>query len=156
RARTWDVLPGAKAAAQDLKPFHAVHWSDPELGEIMIARTGYTGEDGHELVVPADTAVALWDRLLAAGGQPAGLGARDTLRLEAGMNLYGQDMDAQTSPLDCGLAWTVDLEAERDFTGKAALQAQGQRGQMAGLVALDRAGILRAGQQVTTPAGDGT
>jgi len=155
RVRTWDAMPDAQAAAQVLKPFHAIHHTDSQLGEVMIARTGYTGEDGHELILPADQAVTLWNRLLDAGVRPAGLGARDTLRLEAGMNLYGQDMDEQTSPLDCGLAWTVDLEAPRDFVGKAALMAQGRKAQMVGLVSLDRAGILRSGQQVDTPHGEG-
>ncbi|TFL13552.1 glycine cleavage system aminomethyltransferase GcvT [Pusillimonas caeni] len=155
RARTWEAMPDAQAAAQTLKPFHAIHHTDSQLGEVMIARTGYTGEDGHELILPADQAVALWNRLLDAGVRPAGLGARDTLRLEAGMNLYGQDMDEQTSPLDCGLAWTVDLEAPRDFVGKTALMEQGRKAQLVGLVSLDRAGILRSGQQVDTPHGEG-
>lgn len=155
RARTWHAIPESQAAAETLKPFHSIHHTDPQLGEVMIARTGYTGEDGHEIILPADQAIALWDRLLEAGVRPAGLGARDTLRLEAGMNLYGQDMDEQTSPLDCGLAWTVDLEAPRDFVGKAALLEQGQKNQMVGLLSLDRAGILRSGQQVDTPLGEG-
>ena len=155
RERTWQVLPGAREVAESLKPFNAVGFSDPELGEIMIARTGYTGEDGHELIVAASRAVALWDRLLGVGVQPAGLGARDTLRLEAGMNLYGQDMDERVSPLDCGLKWTLDLESPRDFVGKAALMRQEAQWQMTGLIALGRTGMLRAGQIVVTPAGEG-
>jgi aminomethyltransferase len=91
--------------------------------------------------------------------RPAGLGARDTLRLEAGMNLYGQDMDINTSPLDAGLAWTVDLQSERDFTGKAALVAGGQSHQFLGLILRPvegkAGGVLRAHQKVLTPAGDG-
>src|SRR5690606_34444345 len=108
RTRCWQIMPDARATAGELKPFHAVHHSDTRFGQIMIARTGYTGEDGHELILPADHAVALWDQLLDAGVRPAGLGARDTLRLEAGMKLYGQGMDESTSPLDCGLAWTEE------------------------------------------------
>ena len=77
---------------------------------LFVARTGYTGEDGFEIVVPQDEAVALWDALLGAGVKPAGLGARDTLRLEAGMNLYGQDMDETVTPYEAGLAWTVALD----------------------------------------------
>ena len=91
----------------------------------------------------------------ASGVHPAGLGARDTLRLEAGMNLYGQDMDIHTSPLDAGLAWTVDLQSERDFVGKAALLANGQRQQFAGLILRDKGGVLRAHQTVLTAAGEG-
>ena len=94
-------------------------------GEVFIARTGYTGEDGFEIVLPATHAASLWHALDAAGVKPAGLGARDTLRLEAGMNLYGQDMDERTSPLESGLAWTVDLASPRDFVGKAALARTG-------------------------------
>jgi len=156
RDRTWEVMPGARPAAQNLKPFHAIYHSDPVLGEVMIARTGYTGEDGHELILNAAQALTLWNQLLNVGVSPAGLGARDTLRLEAGMNLYGQDMDEQTSPLDCGLAWTVDLKASDEFVGKAALLKQGQRWNNVGLISLDRAGILRSGQEVQTPEGNGT
>ncbi|PMX98284.1 glycine cleavage system protein T, partial [Pseudomonas sp. GW460-13] len=76
-----------------LKPFNAAVVQDPAIGEIIVARTGYTGEDGFELVLPAENVAAVWEKLNAAGVRPAGLGARDTLRLEAGMNLYGQDMD---------------------------------------------------------------
>ena len=91
------------------------------MGDVMIARTGYTGEDGFEVVLPAADAAGLWTRLRDAGVAPCGLGARDTLRLEAGMNLYGQDMDETVTPLESGLAWTVDLASPRDFIGKSAL-----------------------------------
>lgn len=129
---------------------------------LFVARTGYTGEDGFEIVVPEDKAVALWDALLAVGVKPAGLGARDTLRLEAGMNLYGQDMDDTVSPYEAALAWTVSLDADadgkpRDFIGRAALEAQKAAGalrQMVGLV-MDEKGVLRHGQTVLTAAGDG-
>jgi len=131
-------------------PFHAVR-----LPGLMIARTGYTGEDGIEIALPAQRAPALWDALLAAGVRPAGLGARDTLRLEAGMNLYGQDMDEQTSPLDAGLAWTVDFsDAQRDFIGRKALSAKSASQRMIGIV-LDDKGIARTHMPVFTAAGEG-
>jgi aminomethyltransferase len=154
RAKVWEAFPSTQPS-DALKPFNAVVVQDPAIGEIMVGRTGYTGEDGFELVVPAANVAAVWEKLRAAGVQPAGLGARDTLRLEAGMNLYGQDMDINTSPLDAGLAWTVDLQSERDFTGKAALQQTGQTRQFVGLILRDKGGVLRAHQRVITPAGDG-
>ena len=125
--------------------------------EVFVARTGYTGEDGFEVVVPEAQAVAFWNALLAAGVKPAGLGARDTLRLEAGMNLYGQDMDDTVSPYEAALAWTVTLDAGREFIGRAALEAQQAAGvprQMIGLV-MDDKGVLRHGQKVLTANGDG-
>ena len=125
------------------------------IGEAMVARTGYTGEDGFEVMVPADGAAGTWEQLVAAGARPAGLGARDTLRLEAGMNLYGQDMDDRTSPLDAGLAWTVDLASGRDFIGKAALQRDGQRHDFMGLLLLEGGGVLRGHQKVRAAGGEG-
>jgi len=113
---------------------------------LFIARTGYTGEDGYEIMVPGSLAVEFWNKLIAAGVKPAGLGARDTLRLEAGMNLYGQDMDESVSPLECGLAWTVAWQPEdRDFIGRTALQAQraAPPRRSVGLV-LEGRGVLRA------------
>ena len=100
-------------------------------GDWFVARTGYTGEDGWEIVMPAAEAPAVWDRLLAAGVEPCGLGARDTLRLEAAMNLYGSDMDETISPLEAGLNWTVAWEpSDRDFIGRAAIEKQtGKYGQ---------------------------
>ncbi|WP_064574714.1 glycine cleavage system aminomethyltransferase GcvT [Cupriavidus gilardii] len=154
RAKVWAAFPSTQPS-EALKPFNAMVVEDAAIGEIMVARTGYTGEDGFELVVPADNVAAVWEKLHAAGVRPAGLGARDTLRLEAGMNLYGQDMDIHTSPLDAGLAWTVDLQSERDFVGKAALVANGQRQQFAGLILRDKGGVLRAHQTVLTAAGEG-
>jgi aminomethyltransferase len=124
---------------------------------MFIARTGYTGEDGFEIMVDEAVAAGFWDRLVAAGVAPAGLGARDTLRLEAGMNLYGQDMDESITPWEAGLAWTVALNERRDFIGRAALeakQAAGVRMAMVGLV-MDEKGVLRHGQTVLTGAGDG-
>lgn len=125
--------------------------------ELFIARTGYTGEDGFEIVVAEDRAVELWDALLAAGVKPAGLGARDTLRLEAGLNLYGQDMDDSVSPYEAALAWTVALDEGREFIGRDALvrhKADGAARQMIGLV-MDDKGVLRHGQKVLTAGGDG-
>ncbi len=120
-------------------------------GEWFVGRTGYTGEDGFEIMLPASEAPALWDRLFEAGVRPCGLGARDTLRLEAGMNLYGSDMTEQTSPLVSGLGWTVAWQPEdRDFIGREALSAEKQAGvkqKMVGLV-LQQRGVLRGHQTV--------
>ncbi|WP_153130668.1 glycine cleavage system aminomethyltransferase GcvT [Dechloromonas hortensis] len=149
RAKVWEVLPQAKAAIADLKPFFAA-----EVDQYFIASTGYTGEDGYEIMLPAGEAEAMWNKLNASGVAPCGLGARDTLRLEAGMNLYGQDMDETVSPLDAGLAWTVSLNTERDFVGKAALTAAGQQKQFLGLVLLDK-GVLRGHQKAITAQGEG-
>jgi len=153
RAKVWEVLPTAKAASQDMKPFNVVIVADTAFGEAMVARTGYTGEDGFEIGVPATQVEALWNALIAAGVKPAGLGARDTLRLEAGMNLYGMDMDDNVNPLDAGLAWTIDLVSERDFVGKAALQAKGQNAQFLGLILREKGGILRSHQKVIAASG---
>lgn len=154
RAKVWQVLPTTQAATENLKPFNVAIVGDTAFGEAMVARTGYTGEDGFEIGVPASQAEALWNALLAAGVKPAGLGARDTLRLEAGMNLYGQDMGETTNPLDAGLAWTIDLVSERDFIGKAALQAKGQQAQFVGLILREKGGILRAHQRVIAASGN--
>jgi aminomethyltransferase len=152
RARevVWKAFPGWQEESAKLVPFSAAM-----IGEAMVARTGYTGEDGFEVMVPADGAAGTWEQLVAAGARPAGLGARDTLRLEAGMNLYGQDMDDRVSPLDAGLAWTVDLAAERDFIGKAALQRDGQRHEFMGLLLLEGGGVLRGHQKVRAAGGEG-
>jgi aminomethyltransferase len=149
RARVWQALPEARGPTEKLVPFQAA-----EAGEYFLARTGYTGEDGFELIVPVPQVAAVWEKLRGAGVVPAGLGARDTLRLEAGMNLYGQDMDETVSPLESGLAWTVDLDSPRDFIGKPALLRQPPVRQLVGLVLLDR-GVLRAHQRVDTEHGGG-
>lgn len=153
RAKVWEVLPTTKAASESLKPFNVVIVPDTAFGEAMVARTGYTGEDGFEIGVPAAHAEALWNALVAAGVTPAGLGARDTLRLEAGMNLYGQDMDETVNPLDAGLAWTIDLVSERDFIGKEALVRMGQNANFVGLILREKGGILRAHQAVMAADG---
>ena len=141
-----------QADFSDLKPFYcATH------GDWLIGRTGYTGEDGVEIMLPADAAEALWDTLVEAGVQPAGLGARDTLRLEAGLNLYGQDLDEQTSPLASNIGWTIGWQpSERDFVGRAAIESQRDQcpQQLTGIVLEDK-GILRHGQKVVTDAGEG-
>ena len=129
-----------------------------EIDEVFVARTGYTGEDGWEIILPVEPGLRLWDDILAAGINPCGLGARDTLRLEAGLSLYGQDMDEETSPLVSGLGWTVAWEpGEREFIGRHALENQRNqqdREKLVGLILQDR-GIMRHGQRVITPAGDG-
>jgi len=150
RERFWAARPELRAATEPLEPFHAA-----VVGDTMVARTGYTGEDGFEIALPAAGAAAMWDALVAAGARPCGLGARDTLRLEAGMNLYGQDMDERVSPLDAGLAWTVDLSGDRDFVGKAALLAHAPRHEFLGLVLLEPGGVLRAHQKVAAGGGEG-
>ena len=149
RRKVWDALPQSKPATETLAPFFAA-----EQGAFFFGRTGYTGEDGFEIMLPAADAPGVWRALLDAGTGPAGLGARDTLRLEAGMSLYGQDMDETVTPLECGLKWTVDLESPRDFIGKAALLASPARAQMLGLVLQER-GVLRAHQAVETREGRG-
>jgi aminomethyltransferase len=148
--KLWQAAPGLQALTSYLKPFHSIHWQD-----WFVARTGYTGEDGFEIMLPASAAATLWRQLYALGVQPTGLGARDTLRLEAGMNLYGQDMDDTTSPLDSGLAWTVDLkDSSRQFIGRTALESHKPNYRLAGLLLLDK-GVLRAHQPVDTEAGQG-
>jgi aminomethyltransferase len=142
---------------EKLGKFSSASARGPQDMPLFIARTGYTGEDGFEIVVPQEHAVALWEALAVAGVVPAGLGARDTLRLEAGMNLYGQDMDEDVLPWEANLAWTVALDEGRDFIGRAALEAQKAAGVprvMVGLV-LDDKGVLRHGQKVLTAQGDG-
>lgn len=121
-----------------------------EAGDWMFCRTGYTGEDGLEVMVPNEAVVAFWKALVEAGVKPCGLGARDTLRLEAGMNLYGSDMDESVTPLQSGMAWTVAFSQDRDFIGKAALEAQKEQGvpdKLVGLV-MEQRGVLRGHQKV--------
>ena len=158
RERVGTLLSADTApAAARLGKFVATEAVMKDGTPLFIARTGYTGEDGYEVIVHQDHAVALWNALLEAGVKPAGLGARDTLRLEAGMNLYGQDMDETVSPYEAALAWTVALDGDRAFVGRAALEAQLAAGvprQMVGLV-MDEKGVLRHGQAVRTAAGDG-
>lgn len=134
----------ATEEVRNLKPF-----SMYKNGEWMIARTGYTGEDGYEISLPADEVAAFWDKLIEEGVIPCGLASRDTLRLEAGMNLYSQDMDQTTTPVESALMWTVALTDDRDFVGKEALlnKKPAIDSKLVGLVLLDR-GVLRHGQKV--------
>ncbi|MDM7859576.1 glycine cleavage system aminomethyltransferase GcvT [Alteromonas sp. ASW11-36] len=144
--------PGQQEAVAGMKPFFGVQAED-----LFIATTGYTGEAGYEIIVNKTDAIALWQRLLEAGVKPCGLGARDTLRLEAGMNLYGQDMDETVSPLAANMGWTITWEpAERNFVGRKALEQQKAEGtdKLVGLVMTDK-GVLRAGQAVRCEAGNG-
>ncbi|PHR97507.1 MAG: glycine cleavage system protein T [Blastopirellula sp.] len=121
------------------------------VGEWFYARTGYTGEDGLEIMIPAAEVAEFWDALITAGVAPTGLGARDTLRLEAGMNLYGNDMDDSISPLQAGMGWTIAWEpADRDFIGRKALEAQKAAGipsKLVGIV-LETRGVMRSHQKV--------
>jgi aminomethyltransferase len=146
RAKAGGVLSAYAASIMELKPF-----TGREMGPYFIARTGYTGEDGVEIALPAGEAPALWQSLRAAGVAQCGLGARDTLRLEAGMNLYGSDMDESVTPLESGLTWTVAFEpADRDFIGRSALEALRARGvprKFVGLL-LEERGVLRGHQKV--------
>jgi len=155
REKAVRVLPAdARAPALALKPFTALKY-----GGFFIARTGYTGEDGFEIMLPPAQAPELWQALAREGVAPCGLGARDTLRLEAAMNLYGQDMDENTTPLESGLGWTIAWEpAQRDFIGRTALETQRQAGakrRFVGLL-LDGKGVMRAHQKVMADgAGEG-
>jgi aminomethyltransferase len=152
RAKAAQLLePGPARTALNLAAFVGA-----ELGGWFVARTGYTGEDGFEIMMPAAQAVPAWRKLNSLGVASCGLGARDTLRLEAGMNLYGNDMDEHTQPYESGLAWTVALEPRaRDFIGREALEAVSREGSARKLVALlltDR-GVLRSHQKVIIPGG---
>ncbi len=151
RQKVWDARPSWQAATQTLGPF-----SGTLVDELaMVARTGYTGEDGFEILLPASQVQRLWDDLLGLGVRPCGLGARDTLRLEAGMNLYGQDMDESVLPAESGLGWTVSLkDAERRFVGRDALEGARSERVMVGLKLLER-GVMRAHMAVRTEQGEG-
>jgi aminomethyltransferase len=148
--KTLKVLNPAQAdAISTLTTFECV-----DVDGWFFARTGYTGEDGLEIIIPQEEVAALWDSLIQIGVKPCGLAARDTLRLEAGMMLYGQDMDETTTPLESGLAWTVKWEPQdRDFIGMGALLSQKRHGvtrKLVGLMLKDK-GIMRSGQKVIVP-----
>ena len=151
RAKAATLIAAHATAALELKPF-----TGHELGQYFVARTGYTGEDGWEIMMPAAEAAQFWANLQAAGVAPCGLGARDTLRLEAGMNLYGNDMDEGVTPLESGLTWTVAFDPpERKFIGRPALDAMRAHGvprKLVGLV-LEERGVLRSHQKVVVPGG---
>ncbi|MDM8558288.1 glycine cleavage system aminomethyltransferase GcvT [Candidatus Parabeggiatoa sp. HSG14] len=153
REKVRDLLPeNLQTSVKALAPFYAT-WNN---GEFFVARTGYTGEEGFEIILPASKVSDFWEALLVAGVAPIGLGARDTLRLEAGMNLYGEDMDENNTPLESGLSWTVAFKPEnRDFIGRRVLQAQRDKKEhqiMVGLILRDK-GVLRAHQIVSIENG---
>lgn len=150
RERYWTAFPEMRAASEQLGMFFGIVADDA-----FIARTGYTGEDGFELMLPVALASKTWHCLIAAGARPCGLGARDTLRLEAGLNLYGQDMDTTVTPPECGLGWTVDRAASRDFIGKSALALRTAACTMLGLVLDGGGGVLRPHQKVLSAHGAG-
>lgn len=157
-AKTKAAKPALAALIDSLQVFFGF-----PHGEWFVARTGYTGEDGLEISLPAAEAIAFWNDLVAAGVAPAGLGARDTLRLEAGMNLYGNEMDDSVSPLAAGMAWTVAWEpATRDFVGRSVISAEKQEraAGKAGLlkqvgIVFEGRGVLRSHMRVVTEGGDG-
>lgn len=153
REKVFAAMPGVEEVAGELKPFNAA-----SLGGLFIARTGYTGEDGFEIMLPEKSAEFTWKMLLEAGVKPCGLGARDTLRLEAGMSLYGSEMNDEVSPLEAALTWTIDLTNEdRNFVGRNALEAlrdEGVKKTVVGLI-LEGKGVIRDHQKVVTSVGDG-
>ncbi len=153
REKVFAAMPGVENIAGELKPFNAA-----SLGGLFIARTGYTGEDGFEIMLPEKSAEFTWKMLLEGGVKPCGLGARDTLRLEAGMSLYGSEMNEEVSPLEAALSWTVDLSNEdRQFVGRKALEElknEGAKNTIVGLV-LEGKGVIRNHQKVVTSLGDG-
>lgn len=148
-----EIMPKEQArAALQLKPFFGI-----QAGDWFIGRTGYTGEDGIEVMLPPEDAIKFFAQLIQHGVQPCGLGARDTLRLEAGLNLYGDDMDETVTPLESNVAWTIAWEPKtRAFNGREVLEAQKAKGVkriLVGLVLKDR-GVLRAGEKVFTAEGE--
>lgn len=146
------LTPEQHAQALEMKPFFGA-----QFDEVFVATTGYTGEAGYELIIPVEQVVAAWNTLLEAGAKPCGLGARDTLRLEAGLNLYGQDMDESVSPLASNMAWSVAFEpADRAFVGREALEAEKAAGplKLVGLVMTEK-GVLRTGLKVIVDGGEG-
>lgn len=148
------VVPQFAEQIKTLQPFQAALQD-----EWFLSRTGYTGEEGLEIILPNEDAVGFWEALIKAGVEPCGLGARDTLRLEAGLNLYGNEMDESVSPLVANMAWTVAWEpADRNFIGREALEAQQAAGineRLVGLVLRER-GVLRSQQVVRLPGSDAT
>jgi aminomethyltransferase len=153
REKVYQAMNGVEEICGKLKPFNAA-----SVGNLFIARTGYTGEDGFEIMLPEKSAEFTWKMLLEVGVKPCGLGARDTLRLEAGMSLYGAEMNETVSPLAAALTWTVDLSDEnRQFVGREALEALKHKGAdktIVGLV-LEGKGVIRNHQQVITNLGIG-
>lgn len=152
-----ETVAALLSPAERDKVLALVNFSAVDLGHCFVGRTGYTGEDGFEIILPPAAAVTLWRQLLAAGVVPCGLGARDTLRLEAGMNLYGSDMDESRHPLESGLGWTIAWEpADRDFIGRTALEKLRGHSEhkLVGLLLQER-GVLRSHLKVRCAAGEG-
>lgn len=148
KQKVWEAIYGTQDWTQDLKYFEFA-----SVGALFIATTGYTGESGFEIILPQKAAEFTWQMLKDAGVKPCGLGARDTLRLEAGMALYGNEMDEKIIPDEAHLNWVVDVkDGTRDFIGKSALKTT--ENTIKGLI-LESKGILRAGQIVKTNCGDG-
>ena len=145
-AKTQSILSELSKLLPSLKRFQGAYLDESDIDSLFVGRTGYTGEDGIEIILPATQAPDVWQRLIEANIQPCGLGARDTLRLEAGMSLYGNDLDEQHTPLESGLKWTVSLTDDRDFIGKNALLAPPKH-QMIGLRLEDK-GVLRSHQTI--------
>ncbi|WP_367103659.1 glycine cleavage system aminomethyltransferase GcvT [uncultured Psychrobacter sp.] len=153
------VKPSWADTLAGLKPFVGADLTDIEGQDWFVARTGYTGEDGVEVIMHGDEAPAFFEQLKNAGIKPAGLGARDTLRMEAGMNLYGHDMDESVSPYECNMGWTLALKDDRDFVGRKALVSRRQQAKddntamkQVGLLLTSR-GVLREGMEVTINQG---
>lgn len=151
--------PNWAETLERITPFMGADLADIEAPNWFVARTGYTGEDGVEVILPADDAAEFFALLKEHGIKPAGLGARDTLRMEAGMNLYGHDMDETISPYDCNMAWTLALKDERDFIGRDALVSKRKAAKenntamkQVGLLLTSR-GVLREGMEVTINQG---
>jgi len=151
RETLWRARPAWRAATEALSRFFAAELD----GGVFVSRTGYTGEDGFEIALPAAEAPALWNDLIEAGAAPCGLAARDTLRLEAGLILYGEDADERVTPYEAAVGWTVDLaDPARDFIGRAALEGRPRTRQLLGLRVLERA-VPRSHMKVRTAHGQG-
>ncbi|MCP4700340.1 MAG: glycine cleavage system aminomethyltransferase GcvT, partial [Gammaproteobacteria bacterium] len=157
RQKAIPCLPAKLSEAAAGLAVFAACWEEEGEGEMFIARTGYTGEDGFEIILPNEEAPELWNALADAKISPTGLGARDTLRLEAGLCLYGADMDETVSPYASNLGWTVAWEPEqRNFIGRDAIAAERKKGPeriLRGLVLLEK-GVLRSHQTVLVENAD--
>ena len=158
-AKLKQAKPAWSETLEGLKPFVGADLTDIEANDWFVARTGYTGEDGVEVILPGDSAEEFYKLMLEYGIKPAGLGARDTLRMEAGMNLYGHDMDDTISPYECNMGWTLALKDDRDFVGRDALVAKRQQAKDNGTamkqvgLLLETRGVLREGMTVTINQG---
>ncbi|WP_312749601.1 glycine cleavage system aminomethyltransferase GcvT [Psychrobacter sanguinis] len=158
-AKLKQAKPAWSETLEGLKPFVGADLTDIEANDWFVARTGYTGEDGVEVILPGDSAEEFYKLMLEHGIKPAGLGARDTLRMEAGMNLYGHDMDDTISPYECNMGWTLALKDDRDFVGRDALVAKRQQAKDNGTamkqvgLLLETRGVLREGMTVTINQG---